>query len=243
MKTLLIIQARMGSTRLPGKVLSPLGHATVLDYVLERSREIVGVSEVCVATSTLPGDAAIVRFCAERAVRCVRGSETDVLARFCDAARLYDPQCVVRVTADCPFLDIELANRAVQAMDSAPVDLVRVVEGEQLPRGLLVEAFSYAALQWMNLHTTQARHREHVTYYMYEYPKDFRFGYIAAPVQLHHPELRLTVDTPEDLALARRVADAFAGDALVPARRIVQWLLEHPDIAALNAHVQQAPVV
>jgi spore coat polysaccharide biosynthesis protein SpsF len=119
--------------------------------------------------------------------------------------------------------------------------VVRVDQTERLPRGLILEVFSHAALQWLHLHTMEARHREHVTYYVYEYPNEFRIGQIPAPPELLYP-LRLTIDTPEDLELARRVADRFAGNQLVPASQVVRWLLDHPETAALNAHIQQAPI-
>jgi len=241
MKTVVIIQARMGSSRLPGKVLMPLGDTVVLDYVVTRCRLIAGADEVVVATSTLPPDDAIEAWCHRRATPCFRGSEDDVLSRYVECARAYRADRVMRVTADCPFVDYELAGDIIRTMDADPADLV-VVEGE-LPRGLVTELFDFSALERIHRIGREPRHREHVTYYAYEYPGQFRRAVLQAPDELRHPRLRITLDTEDDYRLLKAVADRFRGNLAVPSREVVRFLLEHPEIAALNAHVQQKPVV
>ncbi|KYD25392.1 glycosyltransferase family protein [Geobacillus sp. FSL W8-0032] len=241
MKTLIIIQARMGSSRLPGKVLMPLGETVVLDYVVSRCQQVKQVDEVIVATSVLPQDDVIESWCKQHHVRCFRGSEDDVLARYYECAKPYQPDYVIRVTADCPFVDYELADRIIEAMEVEPADIV-IVEGD-LPRGLVVEMVSFSALEYIYHHGKEPRHREHVTYYAYEFPDEFQRTYIQAPKEIQHPQLRITLDTEEDYQLCRAIAHYFKGDRFVRSREVVRFLLHHPDVALINAHVQQKPVV
>jgi spore coat polysaccharide biosynthesis protein SpsF len=240
-KTVLIIQARMGSSRLPGKVLKPLGDSVVLDYDVSRCRQIQNICDVVVATSKLEQDEPIVRWCQENEVSFFRGSEEDVLSRYYECAKTYNPDYVIRVTSDCPFVDYEFANDIIRAMEKKPSDIV-LIEGE-LPRGLVVEMVSFQALEKMHRIGKEKRHREHVTYYAYEFPDQFTHTAAVVPDTMRHPELRITLDTEEDYALLQVVATHFAGDKLVSAQKVVDYLLAHPEVAALNAHIKQKPVV
>ncbi|NNV07982.1 cytidylyltransferase domain-containing protein [Geobacillus sp. C56-T2] len=241
MKTLIIIQARMGSSRLLGKVLMPLGDTVVLDYVVSRCQQVKQADEVIVATSVLPQDDVIESWCKQHHVRCFRGSEDDVLARYYECAKPYQPDYVIRVTADCPFVDYELADRIIEAMEVEPADIV-IVEGD-LPRGLVVEMVSFSALEYIYHHGKESRHREHVTYYAYEFPDEFKRTYIQALKTIQQPQLRITLDTEEDYQLCAAVANHFKKNKLISSQKVVQFLLEHPDIAKLNAHIQQKPVI
>lgn len=241
MKTIVIIQARMGSSRLPGKVLLPLGEGTVLENVVERSRLISGVSDVIVATSTLFGDDSIEQWCKEHNVTCFRGPEEDVLARYYECAKEYNPDYVIRVTADCPYVDYQLASSAVEAVSQKNSDLV-VFLGE-MPRGLVSEVISFEALKRIYTISSENRHREHVTYYAYEYPEQFTRIEIQTPKGLLHPELRITLDTEEDYMLCKAIADGCGQSLDVSSEEVVAFLVVHPEIAALNAHIEQKPVV
>jgi spore coat polysaccharide biosynthesis protein SpsF len=241
MSTIVIIQARMGSSRLPGKVMLPLGNTDVLDYVVSRSRRISGVSEVIVATSTLEQDDQIADWCHNRGVAYFRGPEDDVLARYVQCADQYQPDYVIRVTSDCPFVDYELGSLIVERMKGSPSDIV-ILEGG-ISRGLPIEMISYSALKYIEKHGLQPRHREHVTYYAYEYTEQFKAINVPVPESLRHPELRITLDTPEDYQMLAKVADAFNDDLFVSSQSVVQYLLEHPEVAAINAHIQQKPVI
>lgn len=239
--TVLIIQARMGSTRLPGKVLLPLGNSCVLDYVVSRCRQVKGVSEVVVATSTLASDDAIADWCASRSVACFRGPEDDVLTRFIQCATQYDADYVIRVTSDCPFIDYELGNMLMAEMMKSPADLTNLTGGITI--GLPMELISVRALQYIDLHGKASRHREHVTYYAYEYPAQFQAVKIQVPEGLHEPQLRITLDTMDDYEMLKRVAEHFKGDMTVSSRAVIQYLLAHEDVASINAHVRQKPVI
>ncbi len=265
-KVTVIIQARMGSLRLPGKVLMPLGDTIVLDYVVQRSRAIEGVSEVIVATSSLKQDQVIVNWCIEHGVPYFCGSEDDVLDRYYQCAKLYEPDYVIRVTADCPFADYQTASAMVAMLENRKqvrdreqvrdckqidhshqqysqremVDVVRLEPG--LPRGLPVELLSFAALRYIHQNGTEVYHREHVTYYAYEFPEKFRFYPVAVEDAKKRPDLRITLDTPEDYLLCQAIADHFVGNILVSAQDVIDYLASHPEIVELNAHIQQKAV-
>jgi len=240
MKTIAIIQARMGSSRLPGKILMPLGDHNNLYYVTSRCKAITGVDEVIVATSSLTQDDAVEAWCQEQGVTCFRGSEEDVLSRYIDAAAPYGPDYVMRVTADCPFVDVEMAEQMLALAKINKVDIVDL--GATLPRGLAVEVIAYGALQYIDKHGQESRHREHVTYYAYEYKQLFTRATYQPPANRLHPELRITLDTEEDYALISHVAKFF-NDPHISSQEVIAYLLEHPHIAKLNAHVEQKPVV
>lgn len=240
MKTIAIIQARMGSSRLPGKVLMPLGDHNNLYYVTSRCKAIKGVSEVIVATSTLQQDDAVEAWCQEQGISCFRGSEEDVLSRYIATAVSHQPDYVMRVTADCPFVDVEMAEQMLELAVSNGVDIVDLAA--TLPRGLAVEVISYSALQYIDTHGQELRHREHVTYYAYEYKHLFTRVSYQPPANRLHSELRITLDTEEDYALISHVAQHF-NNPFISSQEVIAYLLEHPKIAALNAHVEQKPVV
>lgn len=230
----------MGSSRLPGKVLKPLGASNVLSYVTSRCRKIQGVSDVIVATSTLPKDDDVEKWCEENDIACFRGSEHDVLDRYVQCAKLYAPDYVMRITADCPFVDYEMASDIVELMKRARVDIIDVV-GE-LPRGLVVELISYKALLEIDKKGKEERHREHVTYYAYEYKEEFtRIVYEVIP-EIRRPELRITLDTEEDYELCQAIGNHF-DNQFVSSAEIIRFLTEYPDIASLNAHIEQKPVI
>jgi len=244
MKTLIIIQARMGSSRLPGKILMPLGESCVLGYVVTRCRQVTNVIDVVVATSELQQDDAVEQWCAFHGVSCFRGSEDDVLLRYVEASAPHSPDYVMRVTGDCPFVDYEFANEVVRTMGESPADFVLYPDHDfLLPRGINVELMSYSALLRMHEMGNEPRHREHVTYYSKDFPDQFTRTLFDVPLALRHPELRITLDTPEDYELCKAIADAFPSDVTVPTSKVISYLLKHPEIAALNAHIEQKAVI
>lgn len=240
MRTIVIIQARMGSTRLPGKILKPLGDSVVLDYVVTRCKEI-HAQDVIVATSTLEQDNEIEQWCRAHSISCYRGSEDDVLSRYYECAKRYNPDAVMRVTSDCPFVDYEMGSEMIVRMRQQPSDYILLQS--MLPRGLAVELFSWPALQYIYKHGTEPRHREHVTYYGYEYPDQFVVAGYEAPDALCRPDLRITLDTEDDYLLCSNIAAHFIGDKLVSSEAVIKYLEAHPEVASLNAHIVQKPVV
>ncbi|WP_391120371.1 cytidylyltransferase domain-containing protein [Psychrobacillus sp. L3] len=240
MKTIAIIQARMGSTRLPEKILKQLGDLDVLTYVTSRCSQIIGVGKVIVATSTLTQDDAIEAWCQEHDIPCFRGSEDDVLSRYVDCAKKYKPDYVMRVTSDCPFVDYEMASEIVAFMEKERKDIV-LLDGE-LPRGLAVELISYASLLKIDEAGHESRHREHVTYYAYEFAEQFEGITYKVPENRKASELRITLDTEDDYALIKAVAEHF-NDPLISSASVIDYLKNTPELAKLNAHIEQKSVI
>lgn len=240
MKTIAIVQARMGSSRLPGKVLKPLGNTDILHYNITRCRAIKGVDEVIIATSSLSQDDVIATWCEEHQVTYFRGSENDVLERYVQCAKMYEPDYIMRVTSDCPFVDYEMASDIVELMYRERKDIV-MFEGE-LPRGLAVELISYESLLRIHEVGKEPRHREHVTYYAYEFAEEFEAVTYKVPVNRRTPELRITLDTEEDYSLLIEIANHFT-DTLVSSVDVLHFLRENPELSKLNAHIEQKPVI
>lgn len=230
----------MGSSRLPGKVLRELGGTSVLDYVVSRCKQIRGVSNVVVATTTLKMDDIIENWCHENDINCFRGSSENVLERYVECATLYKPDYIIRVTSDCPFLDIEMASETIELMTLSRKDILKI-EGV-LPRGLVTELISYDALLRVYEMASMDRHFEHVTYYAHENKNQFTWLSYSAPKFLQHPELRITLDTNEDYTLLSTIAQHF-DNPLISSKEVVNYLINTPQIAKINAHIQQKPVI
>lgn len=229
----------MGSTRLPEKILKPLGNVDVLTYVTSRCKQIIGVEQVIVATSTSSQDDVIEEWCEKQKVTCFRGSEDDVLSRYLECAKQYEPDYVMRVTSDCPFLDYEMASEIVTLLQNNRKDIV-LLEGK-LPRGLAVELISYASLLKIDEAGHESRHREHVTYYAYEFAEQFKGITYKVPDNLQAPDLRITLDTEDDYELIKALAEQF-NDPLVSSAIVIDYLKNTPEVAKLNAHIEQKPV-
>ncbi|HET7677409.1 MAG TPA: glycosyltransferase family protein, partial [Candidatus Limnocylindrales bacterium] len=177
MRTVAIVQARTGSTRLPGKVLARIGGRPMLAHVVERARAAPGVDEVVVATSVLPEDDAIAGLCAESGWPCERGSATDLLDRYERAAAAHDAEVVVRVTGDCPLLDPALVGEVIALLGRGGYDYAsNTLEPRTWPHGLDAEAFTRAALATAWAEDTDPAWREHVTPFLYRHPERFRLG-------------------------------------------------------------------
>jgi len=240
-RSIVIIQARMGASRLPGKVLLPLGEHCLLDYSVKRCQNISGTADVVIATTVEPADNVVEAWCKERGIACFRGSEEDVLARFLGAAEPYKPEYIVRVTGDNPFIDYQLAGVMLESCQSSAADIVKL-QG-QCPLGLAAEVVSYDALHKMAEWGQEQRHREHVTYYAYEFPEKFASVEVPVPRELHEASYRLTVDTQEDYLVSQAIAAAFPGNLTVSSEEVIRFLRAHPEIAEWNASVSQKPVV
>jgi spore coat polysaccharide biosynthesis protein SpsF len=237
-----IIQARMGSTRLPGKVLLDLAGEPMLARVVNRVRRAQTLDEVVVATTMQPADDAIVRLCAERGWPCFRGSEEDVLDRYYRAAVAHQTDIVVRITSDCPLIEPEIVDRVVREfLDLQPsVDYAcNVLPQRTFPRGLDTEAMRFDVLEQVWREDLNPAWREHVTPYIHRNPDLFRIHGVVNEVD--YSDMRWTVDTPEDLAFVRRIYDHF-GHNRFSWREVLAVLAEHPEWLEINRHVQQKTV-
>jgi len=234
-----IIQGRMNSSRLPGKILMDIGGQPMLAHVVERVRQARLVDLVVVATTTDPSDNSVEELCGQRGFACYRGSQFDVLDRFYQAARIYAAEVVVRVTADCPLIDPQVIDRTIQTFFDSQVDFAanRLPPPwkRTFPIGLDTEVCSYAALERTWKEASLLHEREHVMPYIYEVEGRFRVQTIDAEQDYGH--LRWTVDTPEDLETIRRLF------ALLGKSEGFSWLdvlavwQAHPELEMVNAQV------
>ncbi|HUJ59418.1 MAG TPA: glycosyltransferase family protein [Kofleriaceae bacterium] len=239
MRTVAVVQARMGSSRLPGKVLHDLAGASMLARVIERLRLAARVDDVVIATSTAPGDDAIAAAAHELAAGLHRGSEHDVLDRFVGAARAHRADAIVRVTADCPLLDPGVVDRVIAAL-GRDVDYASNTHERTFPRGLDVEALHRDTLERIARLGRSPAAREHVTAFVMEKPALFRVRQVIAGTD--DSDLRWTVDTPDDLAAVRALyAELGLDREVAPYPRVVAAVRARPALAARNAHVVQKP--
>lgn len=241
MNVVAIIQARMGSTRLPGKVLLDLAGQPMLARVVHRARRATTLDRVVVATTTEPADDAIAELCVSRHWPHFRGSQTDVLDRYYHAARDHQADVVVRLTADCPLIEPEIIELALREFSAgAPLDYVsNILPPRTFPRGLDVEVVDFGALARAWYEDKNPAWREHVTPYIYRHPEAFRLRPVLSGVD--NSWLRWTVDTAEDLALVRQIYEHFDHDAF-SWREVLQLLEAHTEWTAMNQQVVQKEV-
>ena len=242
MRIEIYIQARMGSKRLPGKVMMKVLGQPLLGYLLDRLSSVRQADAVVVLTTTNALDDMIVDFCKERGVPCYRGPEDDVLTRYAQVAIARGPDAIVRVTADCPLIDPDEVDRVIETFRGVqpPYDYVSNCLERTYPRGLDTEIFSSGALGCAFLEGKSPFEREHVTPFIYQHPERFRLGNVLSPDYLANH--RWTVDTAEDFALIREILERLY--PVCPDFRtkdVVKLLERHPELIRINAHVLQKP--
>lgn len=237
MTTAVIIQARMGSSRLPGKVLEDLAGKTVLAHVIARARCIPGVDIVCCAVPEEAGSDPVASEALKQGVRVHRGSEHDVLSRYAGAARACDASTVVRITSDCPLIDPVASGRVLSQLAASRADYCSNLEPRSWPKGLDTEAFTAGVLYRAAASATQAGEREHVTTWIRQNRSLVHANVACEKGDFH--TYRWTLDYPEDLAFFRALYTI-----LPPPPHIAQFddildiVHQHPEIVALNAHLK-----
>jgi spore coat polysaccharide biosynthesis protein SpsF len=228
----------MASTRLPGKILMPLGSMPILGRLVERVRHIKYPCHLIVATTTNSMDELIVQWCRSMSVAHHRGSELDVLERYYEAASLAKCKTVIRITSDCPLLDPALIDQAIETYLGANVDYLSNMHPPTWPYGMAVEIFSFDALRDAQHEAKDPSEREHVTPFLYRRPERFKMKNLENPVDLSH--LRWTVDTPEDYSLVTKLFEAaYAHDPHFDLRTLIHVIEDNPEWSNINRHIQQ----
>jgi len=239
MKRVCVVQARMGSTRLPGKVMRDLAGQPMLAQLLRRLRACASIDEIVVATSIAAGDDPIAEFGVTEGVRVCRGSEADVLGRIVEAARATHADVVVRVTADCPLIDPDVTNRVMDELttNGSAADYASNVLRRTFPRGLDVEAMFLDTLLRVDRLAQTPAEREHVTITIRsERPNLFLTRSVESDND--DSDLRWTVDEERDLELVGRLYDALGlGERIVPYAIVVDHVRQHPELASINAGI------
>jgi len=203
----IIIQARMGSSRLPGKVLFKISSRPLLEHVVKRLDNIQGKVKVVVATTNEVKDNEIANYCERLNVICFRGSENDVLARYYECALKYKFDHIVRLTADNPFTDVIELKRLIEFHEIQDNDYSHSFG--QMPIGVGAEVFRFAALERSYHEGRAPTHREHVNDYIQEQTSSFKIGQMKTPASKNCPNLRLTVDTDDDYQSACHIAEQY----------------------------------
>jgi spore coat polysaccharide biosynthesis protein SpsF len=240
LRAVAVIQARLGSTRLPGKALADLAGHPMLAHVAERAAAIPGIAGVVLATTVSPADDQLEAFARVAGLRCVRGSEEDVLDRFRLAALETNAEAVVRITADCPLLDPAVSGRvfAEYVARRPGVDYVSNVHPPTYPDGLDTETFSVEALETAAREARLPSEREHVTPFIWGHPERFRLANVEHTENLS--EHRWTVDTGADLKFVRGVFEALGPTAArAGMTEVLRLLGERPGLRALNAGIRR----
>lgn len=238
LRVVAVVQARASSTRLPGKVLRPLGDRSVLGWVLRAATAAAELDGVVLATSIDPSDDEVAaQAAAYSGVAVHRGPLDDVLTRFMGALDHSDAMGVVRLTADCPLLDPAVIDLVVRTWRATPsIDHLTTTNPRCLPRGLDVELVSRRALEAVAL-TAVGADRVHVTSAVYGDP--LRYEIAGLTLHPNSADLRVTLDTPEDAELLDRLVDLLGSDRPPPWRAVVTALRARPQLAAINAAVRQ----
>lgn len=237
MRIVAIIQARMGSTRLPGKVLRDINGETMLSRVVQRVRQADLLNQIVVATTTEAADNPIVFECDNLNVAVFRGSEMDVLDRYYQASLAYESDAIVRITSDCPLIDPFLIDKVVRTFLNETPDYASNAVIRTYPRGLETEVMTQSALTRSWLEATKPYQRAHVTPYIYQNPRLFRMVPVQSTIDYSHH--RWTVDTIEDLKLVQAIYSHFAKEHFFSWQEILNLLDREPDLQQLNEHVRQ----
>ena len=237
-KIVAIIQARVGSTRLPRKVLERIEGRPMLWHVVERVKKAKLVDEVVIATTDREEDSAVEKIAKDCGVGFFRGSEEDVLDRYYGAAEKFGADIVVRITADCPMIDPEIIDQAIRFFLDGDYDYVSNTFPPTYPDGLDVEVFSSNALRMAWAEARKASEREHVTPYIRNHPEIFKLGNLKLEVDLSH--MRWTVDRPEDLKFVREIyKKLYRENKMFYMRDVLRLLEEKPELMEINKHIER----
>lgn len=240
---MIVVQARMSSTRLPGKVLKNVLGKPLLFYLTERLRSVSSTEGIVIATTKNPADDPIVDFCNREGLHCIRGSEDDVLSRYVAACDAFGLEVAVRVTSDCPLIDPELIEKGLSCFRQhyQTLDYLSNCQTRTFARGMDFEIVRTEALKKAFFEATSASDKEHVTPYIWKHPELFRLADLCQ--RSDHSAYRLTVDTPEDFELIKRLLEElYPQSPEFSQEDIIQVLQKHPDWVKINAHVAQKTV-
>jgi spore coat polysaccharide biosynthesis protein SpsF len=240
MSYVIVVQARMGSTRLCGKTLKQVLGKPLLEYQFERLKRVSAVDNIVVATTTGADDEKIIELCGKNRTNWYRGPVEDVLARYYGAALAYEASVVVRVTSDCPLIDPGVVDLVVKTYrnNEDSFDYVSNTLKRTYPRGLDCEVFSFEALAQAHSHATELADREHVTPYIYHHPERYRSHNVAYFED--RSSHRWTVDTAEDFELIKRIIERlYPANPDFTFQDCLELIERNPEWSRINRHIRQ----
>jgi spore coat polysaccharide biosynthesis protein SpsF len=237
MRVIAIVQARMGSTRLPGKVLKQLGGRSVLSWVIERVSQFSRIDSLLIATTVEPADDAVAKEAERCSAEVFRGNENDVLDRYYRGACHAGADVIVRITSDCPLIDPEVSDYTIQKfLDERPDYASNALE-RTYPRGLDTEVLTFSALERAWREASEPYQRAHVTPYLYQNPDKFRL--LSVKGEEDFSGYRWTLDTPEDADFLQEVYTRLGGSVDFSWRDVLGLLQREPALAEKNEHIRQ----
>lgn len=240
MKATVIVQARMGSSRLPGKVMYKLCDKPILWHVIERLKQCKNVERIIIATTLLKEDDVIEKFSKENNVLCVRGSKDDVLSRYIMASALSESDILVRITSDCPLVSPKIVDKCIEHFISVECDYSGLGCNNGILRGIDTEVFSKNALLKADKLSDLPNNREHVTLCMYNNPDKFRVNRLILDNKYSQPNWRLCVDELDDYKFVKEIYEKlYKKDELIEIDDIIHYLSENPEILKINENVKQ----
>lgn len=243
MKTVAIIEARMTSTRLPGKIVLPILGKPMLELLVERLKRAKLLDQIVVATTQNTSDDGVEKLTHRIGVGCYRGSEDDVLDRVLRAAHANDADVIVEVTGDCPLIDPIVVDRVIQTYQTKNVDYVSNILKRTYPRGMDIQVFSTAVLEKVARLTDDPIDHEHVSLYIYEHPEIFSLFNVESDLPEKYWDIRLTVDMEEDFKLIKAIYELlYPKNPAFTLDEIMDLLERRTDLLELNRNIQQKKV-
>jgi spore coat polysaccharide biosynthesis protein SpsF len=238
------IEARMSSSRLPGKILADIAGRPSLDLQVSRLRQCRLLDDIVVATTISPADDVVETWAGKFGVSCFRGSEEDVLKRVVDAQKSMQSDIVVEVCGDTPLIDPDIVDLAIETFLNNTCQVVSNTNKLSFPQGLDAQVFPLDLLDWVAKNISDPAVREHVSLYFYENPDTYKIFHLMAPRHWKAPEIRLQMDYPEDHQLICEIFERLEplyGDRF-GVQEILDLLKANPELSAINNHLEEAPV-
>jgi spore coat polysaccharide biosynthesis protein SpsF len=238
MKTVATIEARMTSSRLPGKVLLEAAGVPMLEHLVRRLRAVPSLHGIVLATTINPTDDVLEDFARKAGIGCHRGSEEDVMVRVIGAARSADADVVVEITGDCPIIDPDIVEQVIRSHRENDAAYVSNAHVRSYPDGMDVQVFRRETLEKSAAMTDDELDHEHVTLHIRNNPQIFKPVHVVAPPSLHWPELGLTLDEPGDYALLKHLIETLGGkNPLFGCGEVLAYLRANPTLVELNRGV------
>jgi spore coat polysaccharide biosynthesis protein SpsF len=238
MKIIATIEARMTSSRLPGKVLLQAAGKPMLEHLVNRLKAVPSLYGIVLTTTVNKTDEVLVDFSKKIGIGCYRGSEDDVMTRVIGAAESAGADIVVEITGDCPIIDPQIVEQTIRVFNANNADYVSNGHIRSYPDGMDTQVFRLKTLVRSAAMTDDEMDHEHVTMHIRNHPDLFSQIHLVAPPELHWPELGLTLDEPRDYELLKTIIEHFEPDnALFSCRDVIKLLKRNPDLVAINQAV------
>ena len=241
MNIVAIVQARMCSTRLPGKILKKIKNRYVLDYVIDRLRICKKLDNIVLATTVNKKDDLLEKYAVEKNIDYFRGSEENVLSRYYYSAKKFNADVIVRVTSDCPLIDPWIVDEIIKKHIDSDANYTSNNVVKSYPLGLDAEVFTFSTLDKAFRNAKEKYQKEHVTPYIIENTKNFKINYIEAQGKLRRPDIRITLDTPEDFKLISKIINHF-DNFNFKSEEVIDFLEKNPGLLEINRNIKQKKI-